>query len=113
MIIFLYLTLSIKLAPVESANKNAEEFKKYSVEKKMLEEDLKNYRFMKEVVSLEDFKAAIMKSAYWADEMAISILEKKLKASAGFKLALSELKASSLTTTTTTAQQYDSIVTPF
>jgi predicted NAD-dependent protein-ADP-ribosyltransferase YbiA (DUF1768 family) len=63
---------------IESANKNAEEFKKYSIEKKMLEEDLKNYRFMKEVVSLEDFKAAIMKSTYWADEMAISILEKKL-----------------------------------
>jgi predicted NAD-dependent protein-ADP-ribosyltransferase YbiA (DUF1768 family) len=63
---------------IESANKNAEEFKKYSIEKRMLEEDLKNYRFMKEVASLEDFKAAIMKSTYWADEMAISILEKKL-----------------------------------
>jgi predicted NAD-dependent protein-ADP-ribosyltransferase YbiA (DUF1768 family) len=63
---------------LKSAKANSDEYKKWMEEKHMLETDLQKYRFMKGVDTLADFKEALKQSSYWADEMAISILEKKL-----------------------------------
>ena len=63
---------------LKSAKANSDEYKKWVEEKHMLETDLQKYRFMKGVDTLADFKEALKQSSYWADEMAISILEKKL-----------------------------------
>jgi predicted NAD-dependent protein-ADP-ribosyltransferase YbiA (DUF1768 family) len=60
------------------AKANVDEYRRLAEDKKLLESDLQKYRFMKGVDTLEDFKSAIKTQSYWADEMAISILEKKL-----------------------------------
>lgn len=63
---------------LKQAKQNLAEYKKGAEDKQLLEDDLTKYRFMKGVDSLEDFKNAIKQSSYWADEMAISIIEKSL-----------------------------------
>jgi predicted NAD-dependent protein-ADP-ribosyltransferase YbiA (DUF1768 family) len=67
-----------KEAMLGGAKANTEKYKNAYEEKRILEGDLQKYRFMNGVISLEDFKEAIKKTSYWADEMAISILEKTL-----------------------------------
>ena len=63
---------------LDDAKVNVNEYKKLVENKRILEHDLQSYRFMKDVDTLEDFKTAIKSQTYWADEMAISIIEKKL-----------------------------------
>jgi predicted NAD-dependent protein-ADP-ribosyltransferase YbiA (DUF1768 family) len=63
---------------LSGAKTNSDEYKRFSKEKEMLETDLHPFRFMKGVDTFEDFKEALKKTSYWADETAISILEKKL-----------------------------------
>jgi len=63
---------------LKSAKTNSDEYKRSLKEKEILEDDLRDYRFMKDVDTFEDFKEALKKTSYWADETAISILEKKL-----------------------------------
>ena len=60
------------------AKANVDEYRRLAEDKKLLESDLQKYRFMKGVDTLEDFKSAIKTQTYWADEMAISIIERKL-----------------------------------
>ena len=60
------------------AKANVDEYRRLAEDKKLFESDLQKYRFMKGVDTLEDFKSAIKTQTYWADEMAISIIERKL-----------------------------------
>ncbi len=63
------------LKTIELMNEDKKEFKKKLT---TAERDIGQYRFMEGVVSLEDFRNAMKKSSYWADETAIVAIEKKL-----------------------------------
>ena len=63
---------------VESAKLVAESFKKIKSEQKVQKELLSDFKIMKKVHSLEDFKKAIRTCEFWADTWAISTLERIL-----------------------------------
>jgi predicted NAD-dependent protein-ADP-ribosyltransferase YbiA (DUF1768 family) len=52
--------------------------KEISRKNNLTESDLQHFRFMEGVLSLADFKEAVQKSSYWADEIAIQAIEHKL-----------------------------------
>jgi predicted NAD-dependent protein-ADP-ribosyltransferase YbiA (DUF1768 family) len=63
------------LALIEEQREDAKTFAKY---KAVAEDDQTHFIFMQDVKSLGDLQNAIMKSDYWADELALSIIEDKL-----------------------------------
>jgi predicted NAD-dependent protein-ADP-ribosyltransferase YbiA (DUF1768 family) len=63
---------------VEEAKKVKKAHDKIVEEKKVTVEILKEYKFMKEVDTLEKFKSKIRKCDFWADTWAISTLERVL-----------------------------------
>ncbi len=63
------------LALIEEHRKDAKTIAKY---KTIADDERGHFRFMEDVKSLSDLQNAIMKSTYWADEIALSIIEDKL-----------------------------------
>lgn len=63
------------LALIEEHRNDAKTYAKY---KAVAEDDQDHFLFMQDVKSYGDLQNAIMKSSYWADEVAISIIENKL-----------------------------------
>lgn len=63
------------LSLIEEHREDAKTFAKY---KAIAEDDQSHFEFMRDVKSLGDLQNAIMKSDYWADEIALSIIENKL-----------------------------------
>ncbi len=63
------------LALIEEHRNDAKTIAKY---KAVAEDDRIHYRFMQDVKSIGDLQNAIMKSDYWADEVALSVIESKL-----------------------------------
>ena len=63
---------------LEEANKLVEQHKKLVLEKTDTKELLDEFVYMKDIDTLEKFREFIMTSKYWADDAAISILEKLL-----------------------------------
>jgi predicted NAD-dependent protein-ADP-ribosyltransferase YbiA (DUF1768 family) len=61
-----------------SSEELTKKFKDLAGSKKITQDYLEDVKFMKNVHSLESFKEEIMKSTYWADELAISIIEHEL-----------------------------------
>ena len=61
-----------------SSEELTKKFKDLAGSKKITQEYLEDVKFMKNVHSLDNFKEEIMKSTYWADELAISIIEHEL-----------------------------------
>ena len=61
-----------------SSEELTKKFKDLSESKKITQEYLAEMKFMNNVHSLEEFKEEMMKSTYWADEFAISIIEREL-----------------------------------
>lgn len=61
-----------------SSEELTKKFKELAGSKKITQDYLEDVKFMKNVHSLESFKEEIMKSTYWADELAISIIEREL-----------------------------------
>ena len=61
-----------------SSEELTKKFKDLAGSKKITQDILEDVKFMKNVHSLESFKEEIMKSTYWADELAISIIEQEL-----------------------------------
>ena len=60
------------------ANKVKEDFERIKRELSFEEELLKEYKFMKNIKTLEEFKAVLMTCKFWADTWAISVLERIL-----------------------------------
>jgi predicted NAD-dependent protein-ADP-ribosyltransferase YbiA (DUF1768 family) len=61
-----------------SSEELTKKFKNLTTSKKITEGYLTDVKFMENIHSIEGFKKEIMKSSYWADEFAISIIEKEL-----------------------------------
>ena len=63
------------LALIEEHKNDAKTFAKHNV---IAEYDMEHFMFMKDVKTLADLQNAIMRSSYWADEVALSKIEEKL-----------------------------------
>lgn len=68
-----------QLKLVEESQKVKQDYEKAKEDKKFSQELGNEFSFMKEVLSLDDFKKAIKDPSYWADAWAISSLEDILK----------------------------------
>jgi predicted NAD-dependent protein-ADP-ribosyltransferase YbiA (DUF1768 family) len=65
-------------AIVEQANKVVEQHKKLKQEYVLSKQLLQEYMFMKDIETLDDFKALIQSSIFWGDTWSISTLERVL-----------------------------------
>jgi predicted NAD-dependent protein-ADP-ribosyltransferase YbiA (DUF1768 family) len=63
------------LALIEEQREDAKTFAKY---KAIADDEQMHFIFMRDVKSLGDLQNAVLKSDYWADEVALSIIENKL-----------------------------------
>jgi predicted NAD-dependent protein-ADP-ribosyltransferase YbiA (DUF1768 family) len=68
-----------QLETIEEGKKYSEQFKEYKKQNELSKELMKDFYFMKDITNTQQLKDFVLKSEYYADTLAISIIERELK----------------------------------